>query len=339
MSVYITLDCRIIMDPAAFAWFCETRSIAHCADGPSSGPGQITVDACGDSIMLEADQAKMRGLELLPDLYKAAQAGQVDGAFMSAERSPNVKLEAAVFRNNELWAGWGDCFNRAVDIGPYAPSQCEYQRGLGRVDIGRRFRTLRVMRSAPTGICFCDPCRKRWKPGEHEDDCFDEDDDTAVDIATFMPAPAHGQLEQALDAAAVAATTYGRSVVGRLAGNATGPDQQHMFRRWLKMFKEATGERHVTWEPELMLDPILGSAAGLNGNLNFWPVYANNGRRQRGPYPAFVIRDPAIFPDTIRVPAHVDNVSLSDAAKLVVGGADPAEAVAVIAAITDPDRR
>ena len=48
-------DCRVAMDPAAFARFCETRSITKCVPGPHTWPGRITVDACGGSVVLEAD--------------------------------------------------------------------------------------------------------------------------------------------------------------------------------------------------------------------------------------------------------------------------------------------
>ena len=119
--------------------------------------------------------------------------------------------------------------------------------------------------------------------------------------------------------------------------NDTGLEEQGMFRRWLETIEEATGERHATWVPDISDIGWRFWVDGPAATCNKRPVCTNTGVAQRGPFPGFLISDTAT-PDTIRVPAHVDNVSLSDAAKLVVGGADPAEAVAVIAAITDPDR-
>ena len=91
------------------------------------------------------------------------------------------------------------------------------------------------------------------------------------------------------------------------------------------------------WVPDLF--GALARNTRLSTLYGKRPVCANTGDSQRGgPCPAFLVADTATS-DTIRVPAHVDNASLADAAKLAADGADPAEAVAVIAAITDPDRR
>ena len=121
MSGHIALDGRVVMDPAAFAEFCETPSMAFCGPGHSAAlsASQITVDADADKIMLEAVEPRMiQNLRLLPDLHKAAQAGRVDGAFMAASTDRDRRLEAVVFDNSETWAGWTGCTHNPVDVGP-----------------------------------------------------------------------------------------------------------------------------------------------------------------------------------------------------------------------------
>ena len=351
-------DCRVAMDPAAFARFCETRSITKCVPGPHTWPGRITVDACGGSVVLEADGYDSQDLQLLPDLYTAAQAGQVDGAAMVERDIPNMRLEAVVFRNGETWTGWSGCFRRAVDIGPYTPHQVEVPGGdrLEMFDVdGTSTTTHRVRWTDKLMHCFCgEGCRETeqlWNAyGCELDDYEDEDygdDIPVVDIATFMPARVTGQPKQAAGVATAVGNSDGRltierlKAVGRLAAgwrawNAYGAGQQNMLRRWLETFKEATGERHVSWVPDLF-DADTAQAAELYGNLNFRPVCANTDVTQGETCPAFLVSATATF-DTILVPAHVDNVSLSNAAKLAANGHNPVEAVALIAAITHPDR-
>ena len=360
MNKQATLDCRIIMDPAAFARFCETRSIAWCAAGPHKWPGRIAVDANGDSIMLEAAGDDMRNLRLLPDLHTAAKAGQVDGAVMIAHSQPRSRLEAVVFRNGETWTGGGECMRSAVHIGPDIRRRVEYPGGhLWRgffVDGSSDF-TCRVrFEDASCVSCYCgEGCQEIERLSAElgiDSDFYDEDSDDdvpVVDITTFMPARATGQVEQALAAAAAVVSSEGRLAIERLvtdgrlavgshAWNGAGwVSDPGMFRRWLETFSEATGERYVTWVPHLFdVDPA--QAIELDGTLNYRPVCADTGASKRGPCPVFLVSDSATS-DTIRVPAHVDNASLANAAKLAAGGADPAEAVAIFAAITDPDRR
>ena len=342
MNVRTTLDGRVTMDPAAFARFCETSSSAWCADGPSSGPGHIAVDGNRHRISLTAEWLMMRDRQLLPDLHKAAQAGRVDGVFMSACVDGDTNLEAVVFRNSETWAGSTGCINNPVDIGPYTLRRVErVGRFGGPFEIFQRVEGSdtkhRVVRYAPVDHCFCEGVAKDGQPICRNDGKRYEDDGVpVVDISTFMPPSASGQLEQALIAAAGAVNAEGLVSIGRLAWHANGPGQHNMFRRWLETFKEATGERYVTWLPDLFDNTarVHGWVAGL---LNFRPICANTGGTQRGACPAFLISDTATS-GTHRVPAHVDNVSLADAAKLAEDGADPAEAVALFAAITDPDR-
>ena len=358
MNKQATLDCRIIMDPSAFARFCETRSIAWCAAGPHKWPERLAVDANGDSIMLEAAGDDMRNLRLLPDLYTAAKAGQVDGAVMIAHSRPRSRLEAVVFRNGETWTGRGECMRSAVHIGPDIRRRVEYPGGVlwrGFFVDGSSDVTCRVRFGDTFVSCYCgEACQEIERLSDEygcDSDFYDEDSDDdvpVVDIATFMPARATGQVEQALAAAAVVVNSEGRLAIERLvtdgrlaagshAWNGAGwVSDPGMFRRWLETFCEATGERHVTWMPHLFeTDPA--QAAELYENLNYRPVCADTGASKRGPCPVFLVSDTATS-DTIRVPAHVDNVSLANAAKLAAGGADPAEAVAIIAAITDPDR-
>ena len=343
MSVYTTLDCKVTLDPAAFARFCETRSIDWCAPAggqkPSRWSGWLTVNAAGNRIMLEAAEQTMRNLRLLPDLHKAAQAGQVNGAYTSSCVDGDTSLEAVVFRNSETWAGWADCLNNPVDIGPCTSHLLAWPED-APLEIFQRVEGSdtkhRVVRYAPLDHCCCGGVTEDGQPiclnyGKR----YENDGVPLVDIATFMPPSVSGQLEQALIAAAGAVNTDSRLAIGRLAWHADAHGQQNLFRRWLETFKEATGERSVTWIPDLFDNPdrVNGWVAG---QLNFRPVCANTGGTQRGPCPAFLI-GPATS-DTIRVPAHVDNVSLAGAAKLAAGGADPADAVAVITAITHPDR-
>ena len=335
------LDGRVTMDPAAFAQFCETHSIAMCGPGPYKWSKQITVDAYGDSIMLEAAGEDIRNLRLLPDLYTAAQAGQVDGAAMIERGGSSVRLEAVVFRNSETWAGWGDCFNKPVDIGPCTTRQVEVPED-DTLELFQRVEDSatkhRVHRFGALHTCACGGYDD---DGEHvclnDGEVWTDDGVPIIDIDMFMPPRETGQLEQALVAAAGFVGPEGRRELGRLVWNTDGAGQQNMFRSWLETIEEATGERHVTWMPDLFdIGPV--QAAELCGNLNYRPVCADTGSTQRGPCPAFLISGTATS-DTIRVPAHVDNVSLADAAKLAAAGADPADAVAIIAAITDPDRR
>ena len=157
------------------------------------------------------------------------------------------------------------------------------------------------------------------------------------DITTFLPARAARQLEQALVAAAGVVNAYGRWELGRVAWKAGGliaPDQNSMFRAWLGTFPEATGERHAMWMPDLFAKTVnsywFGPAHGKRS------VCANTGGDLRGACPA--VLNVQAGPATIRVPAHVDNVSLANTAKLAAGGADPADTVAIIAVITHPDR-
>ena len=388
MSVYTKLDGRLTMDPAAFARFCETPSITICSSETYGiGHGQVNVDADDGRIMLEASRSRIQNLQLLPDLYKAAQAGRVDGAFMAAWTDENRGLDAVVFRNSETWAGWTDCLADSVDIGPCTLRLVErggpfelFQRVEGSAtkhrvstsiafhlcdcagydrddkavcrtdgqlvsDEGNRVRYDGKLVTYDGEVIDCDVVVGKVRREDVERVAAEEerfaDGVPFADIVTFMPPRSTGQLEQALIAAVGTVNADGRVGLGRLAWNATGPDQQHMFRRWLETFKEATGERHVTWVPDLFGNHSHVRAAVFDGNLNFRPVCPNPGVTQRGACPAFLVSDTATS-DTIRVPAHVDNVSLVDATKLVDDGADPAEmaeAVALFAAITDPDRR
>ena len=343
MSVYSTLDGRAILDPAAFARFCETRSMNWCAAGSqasSRGSGDITIDADGDRIMLDAAEQMIRNLRLVADLQKAALAGQVDGAFMIDCTDGSTGLEAVVIRNSETWVGHSDCLNMPVDIGPATTRRIELGSG-NHIDMVQRVggidTTLRVSRHAPLETCDCEGydeaigeavCRNDGK-------LVADDGVPVVDIATFMPDRATGQLEQALITAAGAVNTDGQLAIGWLAWNATGPGQQHLFRRWLETFPEATGDRHVTWVPDLFGNTTRNFGYGTAYDKR--PVCANPGGTQRGPCPAFMPCRIATS-DTVRVPAHVGNADLANAAILVVGGAEPDEAVAVIAAITHPDR-
>ena len=361
-----TLYGRVTMDPAAFARFCETSSSAWCADDPSSGPGHIAVDGNSHRISLTAEWLMMRDRQLLPDLHKAAQAGRVDGVFMSACVDGDTNIEVVVFRNSETWAGWDKCLNNPVDIGPCTLRRVEVLRGdtlelFHRVDGSAT--KHRVSRIGETQACAC---------GGYDDDgdqiCpnvekrYEDGDVSIIDIDTFMPPFAPGRIEQALIDAAGFVGPDGQRQLGRLvrdvaaAGwfdldcqrqfgramwNVTGLEEQGMFRRWLETIEEATGERHATWVPDISDIGWRFWVDGPAATFNKRPVCTNTGVAQRGPFPGFLISDTAT-PDTIRVPAHVDNVSLSDATKLVADGADPAEmaeAVAVIAAITHPDRR
>ena len=117
------------MDLVAFAKFCETSSIARCrAVGGQQSPrwvGRITVDADNNKIMLEAVEQRMRNQELILDLHKAAQAGQVDEAFMSACVNERNHLEAIVIRNSETWTGHADCLNKPVELFPDKARQLE----------------------------------------------------------------------------------------------------------------------------------------------------------------------------------------------------------------------
>ena len=335
-----TLDGRVTMDPAAFAQFCETHSMAMCGPGAIRSWGHIAVDADDGRISLTAEWLMMRDRGLLLDLHKAAQAGRVDGAFSGwVDRS--TRLEMVVFRNSETWAGWADCLNKPVDIGPCATRWIEvpeddtlalFQRVEGSATKHRvhRFGALRT--------CFCG---EWFADGDHE--CLNDGEVWTtngvpiIDVETFWPVRATGQLEQVLDAAAGFVGPEGRRELGRLLWHLAVPGQQNMFRRWLETIEEATGERYVTWMPDLFdigLGPWYDDGPVA---VDKRPVCADTGVTQRGQCPAFLISDTATS-DTIRVPAHVDNVSLADAAKLAAGGADPAEAVAVIAAITHPDR-
>ena len=348
MSTHATLVGRVTMDPAAFTRFCETRSMAICGSDPGGiRSGQINVDADDGRIMLEAAEQWIRNPRLLPDLHKAAQAGRVDGAFMAAWIDENRRLEAVVFRNSETWAGWTDCLADSVDIGPCTLRQIEGPGG----DPFELFQRVegsatkhRVSTSKTFHNCDCagydindnEVCRANGQRVTDEEHRV-TDDGPVTDITKLMPPRATGQLGQALVAAAGAVGPEGRLVIGRLAWNATGPDRQTMFRRWLGTFKEATGERYVTWVPDLFGNTCREPAGGFVGNLNFRPVCPNPGGTERGLCQAFLVSDTATS-DTIRVPAHVDNVSLADAAKLAAGGADPADAIAVIAAITNPGR-
>ena len=60
---------------------------------------------------------ELYNLWVLPDLRKAAQAGKIDGAFMTACCDGERSLKAFVFDNSELWTGWDDCLNEPVSIG------------------------------------------------------------------------------------------------------------------------------------------------------------------------------------------------------------------------------
>ena len=342
MSVYTTLDGRVVMDQAAFARFSETRSMRWCSAGGAPKPprwtGRITIDADTDTdkITLEAAEQTMRNLRLLSDLHKAAQAGRVDGAFMSASTDGDRCLEAFVFENSELSAGWGGCLNSPVDVGPVTTFRSAGTELFRRAD-GNNTKH-RVTRHAALEQCCCGGYDEAiGEPGcvtEYRSDTFDE---TAVDIADFMPPPATGQLEQALVAAAGTVNKDGLMAIGKVAWNATGPGQRNMFRAWLGTFNEAVGGRRVTWVPDLFGDTRTVPSAWLAELLRHRPVCANTDGTVRGPCPAF-LAGPAAS-STIRVPAHVDSASLADAAKLAADGADPAAAVAIIAAITHPDRK
>ena len=388
-----TLYGRVTMDPAAFARFCETPSMAICNSGTYGiGQGQVDVDAGDGRIMLEARRPMIQNLRLASDLHKAAQAGRVDGAFMAAWDGEDRRLEAVVFRNSETWAGWTDCLADSVDIGPCTLRLVE-RAGGEPFELFQRVEGSATKHRVSTSIAFqvCDcagydsddeaACRSDGElisdEGErvrydgtlvlYDDDVYGRshvatavgnvrredveriaaeevrfaDGVPVADMATFMPPRETGQLEHALIAALGVVNAVGRVGLGRLAWNATGPGQQNMFRRWLETFEEATGERHVTWVPDLSDIGWRFWVDGPAATFNKRPVCTNPGVTQRGACPVFLVSDTAT-PDTIRVPAHVDNVSLSDATKLVADGADPAEmaeAVAVIAAITDPDRR
>ena len=335
------LDGRIVMDQAAFARFSETASIAQCGTRVrSTWPGQLSVDADGAKIMLEAREQKMgTNPGLLQDLHKAAQAGRVDGAFISARMEGPLILEVVVFNNSETWAGWGDCHNKPIDIGPAATHRT---RGGGQVVHFRKadgaVTKHRVRRHTPLQQRCCGGtdssgdgiCR-------HDEEPIPHDDGPVIDIATFWPPRATGQLEQALAGAALIANTGARWELGRIAWNATGPDQRNMFRGWLEALDEATGDRHVVWVPDLFDDDGLVPSDGIAAKLNYRPVCADTGGTLRGLCPAFLTCDPG-RPGAIRVLAHVGNPDLVNAAKLAAGGAVPAEAVAIIAAITHPDR-
>ena len=335
-----TLDGRVTMDPAAFAQFCETHSMAMCGPGAIRSWGHIAVDAYDGKIMLEADRLKMRDRGLMLDLHKAAQAGRVDGAFSGwVDRS--TRLEMVVFRNSETWAGWADCLNKPVDIGPCATRRIEVPED-DTLDLFQRVEGSatkhRVHRFGALRPCFCG----EWL--DDDDVCLNDGEVWTtngvpiIDVETFWPVRATGQLEQVLDAAAGFVGPEGRRELGRLIWNVAVPGQQNMFRRWLETIEEATGERYVTWMPDLFdigLGPWYDDGPVA---VDKRPVCADTGVTQRVQCPAFLISDTATS-DTIRVPAHVDNVSLANAAKLAAGGADPAEAVAIIAAITHPDRR
>ena len=343
MGIYSTLDGRVVMDQAAFATFCETPSMDWCAAAgnqlPPNCSGQITVDADASKIMLEASAQLMRNQRLLPDLQKAAQAGQVDGAFMIACTDGGTSLEAVVIDNSETRVGHSGCINSPVDIGPATTFRLEL--GGGRhIDGVQRVTGIgtqhRVTRHTPLEHCECgfrggdQVCRNDGKLITGDDGM------PVVDIATLMPDRATGKLEQALLTSSGVVNADGRRAVGRIAWKATGPALRNTFRAWLGTFPEATGERHVTWVADLFGNLIRDVV--LDTPLVQRPVCAHTGSKERGLCPAFLICDPD-RPDTIRVPAHVDNASLADGAKLAAGGADPAEAVAIIAAITDPDRR
>ena len=342
MNVCTTLDGRVTMDQAAFAQFCETHSMTMCGPGPCSPLSrQVTVDADGDRVMLETTGEVMRGSRILPDLHKAAQAGRVDGALMATSGDGERCLKAAVFRDSDTWAGWANCLNGPVDIGPCTTRLVEVPGGepfelLQRVEGSaakhrvHRFGTLRL-------CCACGGydanvgaiCRNEGKRFA--------DNDPGTDITKLMPSRATGQLGKALVTAAGFVGPEGRRELGRVAWNAAEPGQHNMFRRWLETIEEATGERHVVWVPDLF--------GTLARNVRFGtpygkrPVCADTGVTPRGgPCPGFLVSDTATS-DTIRVPAHVDNVSLANAAQLAADGADPADAVAVISAIMDPDRR
>ena len=336
------------MDLAAFAKFCETSSIARCrAVGGQQSPrwvGRITVDADNNKIMLEAVEQRMRNQELILDLHKAAQAGKVDGVFMIACTDGGTSLEAVVIDNSETWTGHADCLNKPVELVPDKARQLETLADLLDISLqSDRFSpTSRISRHVPLTACNCggddeagvNRCRNDKEPGA-------DNDMPVVDIATLLPARAAGQLEQAMVAAAGVASTGGQLALGRLAWDATGPDQRNMFRSWQETFTEATGERNVTWVPDLFDIDWRRWTDGLNRMLAKRPVCvhtnsASNSTRRR-PCPAFLTSTTATN-DTIRVPAHVDNVSLADAGKLVVNGADLAEAVAVISVITRPGR-
>ena len=283
MGAYTTLDGRITMDQAAFARFCETRSIDGCfpADGQKH-PGWaewLAVDADNDKTMLEADNAMMRQPRLLTDLRKAAEAGQVDGAYMSGcNKRGNRQHAAVVFRNSELWAGVTRCLTVPVDVSQWADNNGDIIR--------------LISRRTPLQPCDCSAaCRKRrMRPGIYGGINYKDGFGPVVDIETFMPAPASGQLEQALIGAVGDVWSDGRLAIGRLAWNATGPGQEHVFRRWLGTFKEVPGERSVTWLPDLF-DHGGNShvpPCGPNGKMNFRPVCAFTGGTQRGACPAFV---------------------------------------------------
>ena len=244
-----------------------------------------------------------------------------------------------VFRNSEIWAGWDGCLINPVDIGPCTSRLLTWPED-NPLEIFQRAEGSdtkhRVVRYAALDHCCCGGVTEDGQPICLNDGKRHENDGVPlVDISTFMPPSARGQLEQALISATGNVNAEGLLAIGRLAWHATGPDQQHLFRRWLETFKETTGERSVTWIPDLFDVAGRVPAACVAGQLNFRPICADTGGTQRGPCPAFLIGPGT---DTIRVPAHVDNVSLADAAKLAAGGADPAEAVAVFAAITDTGR-
>ena len=161
MSGHITLDGRVVMDQAAFARFSETPSMAFCGPDHSAALSaiQITVDAGADKIMLEAVEPRMiQNPRLLADLHKAAQAGQVDGAFMVASTDKDRRLEAVVFDNSETWAGWTGCLNNPVDVGPVAKCRVNMHGG-EPVELFRRADRsaikYRVSRGKPLQSCDC----------------------------------------------------------------------------------------------------------------------------------------------------------------------------------------
>ena len=334
-----TLDGRVTMDPAAFAQFCETHSMAMCGPGAIRIAGHIDVGAYDGKIMLEADRLKMRDRGLLLDLHKAAQAGRVDGAFSGwVDRS--TRLEMVVFRNSETWAGWADCLNGPVDIGPCATRWIEVPED-DTLDLFQRVEDSATKHRVPwygaLRACFCGGWFDDGDACLNDEELFTTNGVPIIGVETFWPVRATGQLEQALDAAAGFVGPEGRRELGRLIWNVAVPGQQNMFRRWLETIEEATGERYVIWMPDLFdigLGPWYDDGPVA---VDKRPVCADTGASKRGPCPVFLVSDTATS-DTIRVPAHVDNVSLANAAKLAAGGADPAEAVAIIAAITDPDR-
>ena len=344
MSVGSTLAGRVTMDPAAFARFCETPSIEWC--GP--GPRQIAVDSDGDRFMLETgpqDMAalrELRNLLILPDLRKAARAGRVDGAFMTACDDGDRSLEAFVFDNSVLWAGWDDCINEPVTIGECEASQADvesveqWKLAADGSDIKHRVRWAKQVQH-----CNCEGYDAYGDALCRNSNGSFAEDDTVVDITTFMPARAAGKLEQALHGVVGTVNAEGRRQLGRIAWRAAGwkhgPEHPHMFRRWLEAIPEAAGERYVMFTHDLF-DPCMRIGVDMSAELfEYRPVCANPDTRRRGLCPAFLVSDTAT-PDTIRVPAHVGNTDLANAAKLAADRADPAEAVAIIAAITRPDQ-